>query len=361
MSDEQDAFEKTEEPTARRKDQARKDGNVGHSRDLSQMTGMIGAYITLQLVAPYMWEDMQLLTTQAFTSTYSTDPITLQAAHTELMDIIWLILPELLILVVVASIFGAGVTALQTNFLWSWKTIKPKLKSINPIAGIRRIFSANNYMNVAKSIGKLAIIGPIGYYAFMDLVPEFFGLMKVPLDQFFPFTLYATDYIFWEVMKYLLIIGIIDLIWQKWRTKEKLKMSKQEVKDERKAMEGDEATKKKIIRNALQRARDRMYENVPTADVVVTNPTHLAVALTYSMERGEAPKVVAKGRGFVADKIRKIARESGVPVIERKPLARALFKSVEVGMEIPYDLYQAIAELLAYVYKLKGKQVNIGR
>mgnify|MGYP000016317117 CR=1 FL=1 len=127
------------------------------------------------------------------------------------------------------------------------------------------------------------------------------------------------------------------------------------VKEERKAVEGDEATKRRIIAMGLSRARDRMMQAVPHADVVVTNPTHFAVALSYSMKPGEAPKVVAKGRGFVALRIREIATKSGVPIVERKSLARALFKAVEVGQEIPYQLYQAVAELLAYVYRITGK------
>ena len=155
-------------------------------------------------------------------------------------------------------------------------------------------------------------------------------------------------------MSFLFVLGILDLIWQKYNTKRQQKMSKQEVKDEKKSVEGDEQTKRKIVQIGMRRARDRMLANVPLADVVVTNPTHFAVALSYTNETG-APRVIAKGKNHLAQRIKKIAKENGVPVVERKPLARALFKSVEVGHEIPYELFKAVAELLAYVYRLKGK------
>ena len=156
-------------------------------------------------------------------------------------------------------------------------------------------------------------------------------------------------------MKYLLCLGIVDFLWNRYRTKKRLMMSKQEVKDEKKATEGDETMRRRIIAIGLQRARDRMFLAVPKADVIVTNPTHIAVALAYTAEAGSAPRVVAKGKGHIAERIKDLGRKHGVPIIERKPLARALFQTVEVGQEIPYELFKTVAEVLAYVYRLKGK------
>ncbi|RME57385.1 MAG: EscU/YscU/HrcU family type III secretion system export apparatus switch protein [Candidatus Dadabacteria bacterium] len=160
--------------------------------------------------------------------------------------------------------------------------------------------------------------------------------------------------LFWQIFAVLLILAIIDYFWGKHQWLKQYKMTKQEVKDEKKAVEGDEETRKKIQAKGFQRIIQRIQQSVPNADVVITNPTHLAVALKYDKETMTAPKVVAKGRGFIAERIKRIAKEAGVPVLERKPLARALYESVEVGAEIPRALYRAVAEVLAYVYRLKN-------
>lgn len=352
------AQERTEKPTARRLSEARKKGQVAHSRELSQLLGMIAAYTTLRYVAPYLWNEIKVLAIHAFSGEINEDFFTVVALQHSFLSVMQLILPPILVLMVIASIFGAGSTLVQTDFLWCKDSLKPKWLNIAPLAGIKRIFSPHNYMRLGLSIAKLAMIGPIAYSAFKEFFPELVGLMKLPLSSFFPFTIYVMDYIFWEIVKWVFILVIIDYFWQKYKMAEQLKMSKQEIKEERKAAEGDEATKRKIQAIGLQRARQRMFDAVKTADVVVTNPTHFAVALSYSMEPGSAPKVVAKGKNYMALKIRELAKQSGVPVVERKPLARALFKSVEVGKEIPYELYHAVAELLAYVYRIKGKRLN---
>ena len=352
---EETAGEKTEKPTPRRKNEARKEGQVGVSTDFSNVIGITGAFVALQYIAPAMWDDIKLLVKASFTSPLSTADFTPETVQTQLIGVLTILLPELFLLLVIAALCGAGCTAVQTNFLWSWKLVKPKTMHLNPMKGLKRIVSVNNYINLFKQIAKLSIICPIAYFAFFDLFPELQNLMSVNTDELLPYAAHAMSYIFWKIITLLLILAILDLIWQKWRTFRDLKMSKQEIKDEKKSVEGDEATRRRIMAMGLNRARQRMFDSVPTADVVVTNPTHVAVALSYSMQRGTAPKVVAKGRGHVAKRIRELARQNGVPIIERRWLARALFKSVEVGHEIPYDLFKAVAELLAYVYKLKGR------
>ena len=356
MAEEGDSGEKTEDPTARRRSQSRADGMVGRSVDLSNLLGLVAAYIGLQHISPMLWEDMQLVTRMSFTTQYFREPLTLVEAHNGFIGLLWIVLPEIILLMIISAFFGAGSTLLQTDFLWSWKLLKPRMKSIDPFAGISRIFSKNNAIQLAKSIAKLCIIGPIGYFAFIEFFPQLVGLMEAPLTDLIPFTAIATDHIFWQVVKFVTVVAILDLIWQKFKNKEDLKMSKHEVKDERKAVEGDEATKRRIRQLGMQRLRDQMFRSIPTADVVVTNPTHIAVALSYSGERGQAPRVVAKGKGYVAERIKRIAKQNGIPVLERKPLARALFKAVNIGQEIPYELYQTVAEILAYVYRIKGKQ-----
>lgn len=355
MAEDNDSGEKTEAPTPRRLIESRKQGQVGISTDISNVINITGAFIALQYIGPSLWEDLQLLTRGAFTSTLSVGPLTVGALQTQALGLLSLLLPEILLLMLIAAFCGAITTAAQTKFLWSWQLLKPKFSHLNPVNGIKRIFSVNNYVNVLKQIIKLCIILPIAYFAFFDLFPEFRSLMDVSLDEVLPFTAYAMSYLFWRIIALLFILGLLDLAWQKWRNYKRLKMSKQEVKDERKSVDGDEATRRRIQSIGLRRARERMMQAIPTADVVVTNPTHLAVALSYSLEPGSAPKVVAKGRGHVAQRIRELARKNGVPIVERKWLARSLYKAVEVGHEIPYELFKAVAELLAYVYRLKGR------
>lgn len=355
MAEEGDSGEKTEDPTSRRLSKSREDGNVGQSRDLNQLLSITAGFFALQFMAPYLWRDLTIVFTGAFSSSLSSEPFTIGVLRSNFLALIMLVLPDLLIITLAAAIAGALSSAIQTKFLWTMKPLKPKMSHLHPIKGLKRPFTAPGLMNTGKSIAKLAIICPIAYFAYLDLFPRILGLMSASFGDLLPFTALAMNYIFWKIFSVLIVLAIADLIWQKWHTKTKLKMSKVEVKEERKAVEGDEATKRRIIAMGLSRARDRMMQAVPHADVVVTNPTHFAVALTYSMKPGEAPKVVAKGRGFVALRIREIATKSGVPIVERKSLARALFKAVEVGQEIPYQLYQAVAELLAYVYRITGK------
>lgn len=355
MADESDSGEKTESPSARRLSQSRSEGMVGQSRDLSQVISITAAFIALQYIAPQLWRDLGVITTGSFTSRYSSEDITLSVIQSQGMALTKQLLPEVGLLVLIAALFGAGCTAVQTDFLWSWKLLRPKFSMINPLAGLKRLVSIQNLVSLLKSIAKLLIIMPVAYFAFLDLFPELVDLIDIPITDLLPFTADASSRIFWRVIAWLLVLAIIDLIWQKWHNYQQLKMSKWEVKEERKAVEGDDRVKRRILAIGLQRARQRMMEAVKTADVVVTNPTHISVALKYTMQRGSAPKVVAKGKGYVALRIREIAKDHRVPIVERKPLARALYKAVEVGHEIPFEFYRAVAELLAYVYKLRNR------
>jgi flagellar biosynthetic protein FlhB len=353
--EEGDSGDKTEGPTGKRAGHARSQGMVGQSTELSQVIGMTAAFHALCYITPWLWQDIINLVKGAFSSEYFHEAFTLPILRTHFYGILFLVLPKLFLILSIAAFFGAGATAVQTNFLFSWTLIKPKMKSISPLAGLKRIFSVGNVVNMGKHLLKLAIIGPIAYSAYFTFVPAFLGMMDIPISQMLPMTANMASTVFARIMKWLLVLAIADLIWQKWRTKKKLMMSKQEHKDERKATDGDEGSRKRILAIGLQRARDRMLKNVAKADVVVTNPTHIAVALSYSAVPGSAPRVVAKGKDHLAERIKDIARKHGIPVVERKPLARALFATVEVDKEIPYELFKAVAEILAYVYRLKGK------
>lgn len=350
-----DSGEKSEAPSGRRISKARTEGMVGSSSDLSQVVGMIGAFWGLQLVAPRLWRDLETLFRLVLSSRYFSEPLSIYAARQHLIDVLILILPEMMTLLLIAAFFGTFTTLLQTKFNWSWHLLRPKMHMLNPVSGMRRLISIAHLVALGQQILKLCIIAPIAYYAFFDLLPMLKSLMDFPMASLLPAASKAISTIFWRIMPLLLILAALDAAWQKYNTYKKLKMSKHEVKDERKSVEGDESTKKRITQIGMTRIRQKMMQAVPKADVVITNPTHISVALSYSMMPGSAPRVIAKGQGHVALRIREIAKEHGVPIVERKPLARALYKAVKVGHEIPFELYHAVAEILAYVYRLKGK------
>ena len=358
VAEDESAGEKTEKPSGKKISQARTDGMVGQSADLSSVCSMIAAFTAFSYFANEIWTNLILLMKSAFNFgekdyTSNFGMFSLISAPT------FKLAPQIVLVMLAAAIFGSLSTLLQTNFLWAPKLFKPKFSMLNPLSGIKRIFSVNNVIGIMKSLAKLAIIGPIGYFSFMNFFPTLMGLMTVPISQHLTLCGTVIYSSFKKIVSLLFILGVADMAWQKWRNFKKLKMTKQEVKDESKASEGDQSTKRKILSLGMQRARQRMMKDVPKADVVVTNPTHIAVALSYSGEPGTAPIVLAKGKGFVAQRIREIAKESGVPIVERKPLARALFASVEIGKEIPYELFKAVAEVLAYVYRVKGRKPKI--
>jgi len=355
MADENDSGEKSELPTGKRMGEARSDGMVIRSVELSQVLSITTAFMLLQYLAPSMWGKLILLFRDCFTSRYSTEFWSIDDLRYNFYMLVWRMLPDLLVLLVITAFFGAGSTLLQTNFNLSWKMVKPKLSRLNPIAGLKRLVSIQNFVQLLKALAKFAIIAPMGYLGFYELLPQLLTLMQMPVDQLLPITGSAMALVFWKIMKLMTVLAIIDYFWQRYRVTKQLKMTKVEVKDERKSTEGDDRTRMQFRQRAMQRARQRMLQSVKSADVIVTNPTHFSVALKYSMERGSAPKVVAKGQDHMAFKIREIARQAGIPIVERKPLARALYKDVEVGQEIPYELFSAVAELLAYVYRIRGR------
>jgi flagellar biosynthetic protein FlhB len=355
MAEEGDSGEKTHAPTGRRLSESRGQGMVAKSADLAQVLSMITSVLVLERISPIIWQKLQTLFRWGFTSPFGTKHWEINELKVQFITLVYFLLPDILILMSIVAFVGSMTTLLQTNFLWTSKLLQPKLKFLNPMEGLKRIFSIQNYVNLAKQILKLGIIAPIAYYGLMRVFPQFFQLMDLPLEQILPFTAHAAGEIFWDIMKLLLVLALLDYAYQKYRVSKQLKMSKVEVDDERKSIEGDEKTKLKIRAKALQRARQRMMNAVKSADVIVTNPTHYAVALNYTDAQGMAPIVVAKGADHLAARIREIGKHNGVPVIERKLLARTLYANVEVGHEIPYELYAAVAELLAYVFKLKGK------
>lgn len=268
-------------------------------------------------------------------------------------DIILSLLKITLPLLLVALISALIINYMQVGFLFTIEPLKLKLDKLSPLKGFKRLFSFKSIVEMVKSILKAAGVLFICYNYITGQKEVLVSVLHMPLMAA---VLTMWDIIFNIVMRcgaLLFVLGILDYVYKRWENSKELKMSKQEVKEEYKQLEGDPFIKGKIKEKQRQMAMSRMMQEVPQADVVITNPTHYAVALKYDRDSNEAPKVVAKGRDLIAQKIKEIARENEVHIIENKPLARSLYDSCELGDEIPPRLYEAVADVLAYVYKLK--------
>lgn len=334
--------------------QLRRKGAIHLSTDLAQVCTLLAGFLIVKMLCESLFHDMELILIKSFSLIGANEPLTYPFVLSGFLGVLRLIGPEIFFIAGVIATVGFFAVMLQTKWNIKERKIDFKFLHINPLAGIKRIFSIYGWMNTMKAIVKLAIILPIGYFALKAFSPHMVQLVHMGIPETLAFTATAVSSVFWKIIYILFALAIFDYFWGKHQWLKMNRMTKDEVKDERKSVEGDEATKKKIQAKGLARIWQRIKNSVPKADVVVTNPTHFAVALQYDRDTMSAPIVVAKGKGFLAQKIKEVARDAGVPVLERKPLARALYASTEVGSQIPYELFKAVAEVLAYVYKLKG-------
>ncbi len=348
--------EKTERATPKKREEARERGQVAKSREVASTAVYLSLLFVLYFFSPYFLKHLLGLmkeflsqTTQVQITSANLMLLTSQA----LMQLFQILAP----LFAVAFVMGFLGNVLQFGFLLSGESLRPKLDKLNVVKGIGRMFSKSALIELLKSIAKIVVVGFLAYSVVRD---EFFRTLPTLVDLdvwgIFFYIARISYKILVHVLWFLIILSAVDYAFQRWQYEEDLKMTKQEVKDEYKQREGDPQVKARVRSIQREMARKRMLADVPLADVVVTNPTHLAVALQYDPDKGAAPRVVAKGADFLAEKIRNIAKEHGVPLVEDKPLARALYKGVKVGQLIPESLYKSVAEILAYVYSLKGKR-----
>lgn len=293
-------------------------------------------------------EVMRSVLTQIFNKDFG-----IESAHMLLWQIfqrLFIVLIPLLSVVILAGIFS-NIT--QTGFMLTGETLTPKFNKLNPINGIKRLFSLRSIVESTKAIVKVLVIGTMAYAMLrkdMDQIP---ALVSLPIQDILSFMGHAALKLGYYTCLVLIVLAAMDVFFQRWQHERDLRMTKQEVKDEYRQREGDPMVRSRIRAVQREMAMRRMMDAVPDATVVITNPTHLAIALKFERDM-QAPQVVAKGAGLIAQRIREVAAENDVPVIEQKPLARALFKNVEIDQYIPGDLYHAVAEILAYVYRLKG-------
>jgi flagellar biosynthetic protein FlhB len=347
--------QRTEDPTDRRMTEIRKEGGLFHSTDMEQVLVLMTGFLVLCSTWSKLYHDMCYVFTRSFRMIEDKHTLTVSELTNGFIRLLLLMLPDILIITGCVALIALFSVMLQTKWNRRDKWIKLRWDMLNPINGLKRIFSIQGLVNTGKAVAKLTLILPIGYWALQGYAPEMVRLIHMSIPDIMNLTGLAVKGVFWKIMYVLIALAIFDVVYGKWQWLRTNRMTKQEVKDERKAIEGDETMRRKIIHKGLQRAMQRLKKTVPTADVVVTNPTHFAVAIKYDRNRNSAPIVVAKGADFMAARIREIAREHGIPVLERKALARSLYASTEIGSEIPRDLFKAVAEVLAYVYRLKGK------
>ncbi len=352
--------EKTEEPTSKKLQDARKEGQVAKSKELAVGFTLLVMFVFLKLWVKTLGN--QFL--EMINNTYTKFPEV--ASHISSGDETWyffvyfrqVLLQSLLIMapfLLIALIVGFASEVIQVKWEPTAKTLQPKLSKFNPINGIQRIFSIQSLAELVKSIFKLLIIGYLVYSTLEDKWRIILVLLDMPLIDGISLMGDIVVNLGIKISAFYLIMAFADYFFQKWKFKKDMRMTKQEVKDEYKQSEGDPQIKGKIRQKMLQASRRRMMQDIPNADVVITNPTHFAVAIKYDAKVADAPIVVAKGADHLAAKIKEIAKDNHVEIVENKPLARMLYYNVELGNVIPPELYKAVADILAYVYKLQGK------
>ena len=346
--------ERTEDATPKRKDDARKKGQAVRSTELPPAVGLLAGVMTLHATGPMMWGGFSDVMKNGLSALARPDLTGRDAVGVVGQSVLagsYAVMP------VLAALLIGGVTTslLQTGFIVSTKAITPKFDKLNPMTGLKRLFSPQTGFELLKMVLRLTIFIAVAVSVAQQVIQQMLhlgntGLLGVPA--------LLGDALYTVILRIAVAGGFLaalDYTFQRWRFNKDLKMTKQEIRDEMRQSEGDPQVKQRMRRLQRQRAKQRMMQEVPKATVIVTNPTHYAVALRYESGKMRAPVVVAKGRDLMAQQIKAVAAQHGVPVVENPPLARTLHASVAIGREIPYHLYRAVAEVLAFIYKLKRR------
>jgi len=358
VPEEQDRDAKTEEPTARRREEAREGGQVAKSQDLVAAFVVGTGLLFFKVYGFTMIKDLWTLMGNIImhmSGPMPEGPAIVGMLFDALTRTAFLLLPFLVLI----ALIGAAANVMQVGFIFSSKPITPDINKINPVNGFKRIFSLRSLNTLLMSLFKVAVILLLVGTRIWDEFHRTGWLTGLPPVGILVYLGGVIFDIGLRVVIALIVLALFDHLFQRRQHEKDLMMTRQELKEEMKRMEGDPHIRAR--RRAIQRqlAMQRMMRDVPEAEVVITNPTHIAVAIKYDSDEMTAPLVVAKGARLIAEKIKQIAREHGVPVVENPPLARALYKKVEVGKEIPYEFYQAVAEVLGYVYSQAGKTAGV--
>lgn len=349
--------EKTEEPTAKKLEDARKKGQVMRSTEVVTAATLLAFFFMLKIFVGFIGNRFMTSFRQTigFISDYTSEPFTLNTARTIIRGSFW----NIIVAAFPIMIVGFVVTIVAIVFQVKWKVtaepLKPKFDKFNPVTGMKRLFSKDKIMDLFKSIAKVVILAYVVYSYLKNQWPLIYKMYSYTLPQAIAVIGDTVINVGIWISALFAVIALFDLFYQKWKYHQDMMMSKQEVKDEYKNSEGDPKVKSQQKQRMQQASQRRMMQDLPNADVVITNPTHLAVAIKYDKDTNEAPVVVAKGADYLAQKIKDRARENAIEIVENKPLARMLYHNVEIGAEIPPELYQMVAEVLAYVYSLTGR------
>ena len=350
--------EKTEPATAKKLRDAREEGKVARSKELTAAFDLIVLFLVLKIFISFVSE--RLMNVFSYAYNMIPDFVEMNAKDVSGQAVGTLISDVLLQIIIVCTpffIFGVAVTLVLSIYQVGWKVttkpMHPKLDKFNPVNGFKRMFSSESLFELVKSIFKIGLIAYIAYSSIKDEADNLFILYEISLSQAIVLTGTIVLDTGLKISIAYLLIGIADYIYQKYKFSEDMKMTKQEVKDEYKNTEGNPEIKGRQRQKMREVSQRRMMQDVPKADVVITNPTHYAVAIKYDAETSKAPIVLAKGEDYLAKKIKETAKEHQVEIVENKPLARMLYANVDIGQEIPPELYQAVAEVLAMVYNTR--------
>ena len=356
MAEEQDDSQKTEDPTSRRLDEARKRGQVANSREVNNLL-MLGVFSLSVLLFGGTAAGAIYKATMPFIES----PDLVPADFEHLVALGWKLLGVLLVAgavpLVLAIIAAIGAGYLQFGLVFSADGIMPKLDKISPLAGLKRMFSMRSLAEFVRGLLKLAVVGSVAMFLILPEVAHLNKLIGMEMMQLLGETKALLAKLLIGVVSIVAAIAAIDVIYQRLQHMREMRMSRQEIKDEFKETEGDPLVKGRLRQLRMERTRRRMMAQVPQSDVVVTNPTHYAVALKYDPGSMGAPKMMAKGADQVAQKIREIAKEHGIPIVENPPLARGLFAAVDVDEEVTPEFYKAVAEVISYIFKLKRRRL----
>ncbi len=347
--------EKTELPTEKKLREAKKEGRFAKSVEINTAMMILFGFFTIKIFTPYMYEKMSKLFNEFYTLIKNTDEIYNKDYINQFMiNVAYRSLEIVMPILAVCLIIGVVANVIQVGFNPSLKLIQPKMNRLNPLEGFKRIFSMRAAVELVKSLMKVILIGVIFYMAIkdeIDVLPSFFNMTILKSME------YSGNVIIDTSLKagiLFVFLAALDYGYQRFEYMKNMKMSKYEIKKEYEEAEGKPEIKQKIKQKMRQISMRRMMQDVPKADVIITNPTHYAIAIRYDQKKDSGPRVIAKGTDFLAQRIKEVAKENKVEIVENKPLARTLYATVEIGEEIPPELYSAVAEVLAFVYNLKN-------
>ena len=354
--------EKTEDPTSKKLSDARKEGKVAKSKEVVNGISLLGFFFSLRVFTSFAGVRIE----EIFAWIYAIIPDVATMKGGLNIQSFTIIFQEILLkmLIILLPFFAIGFAVsflgdlIQVGWQPTLKPLEPKLSKFNPISGFKRIFSKQAIVNLLFAIAKIFLICYIAYTSIRDQANNLFILYDINLRQALSLIFKIIVDTGFKISIVYIVLGLVDYIYQRWKFKDDMKMTKQEVKDEFKNTEGDPQIKGQQRRRMMESSQRRMMQNVPQADVVITNPTHISVAILYDNTKDDAPRVIAKGEDYLAKRIKDVAKENNVPIVENKPLARALYATVDVDEAIPPELYQAVAEILAVVYTERNKAVS---